>query len=296
MTPVTGRPLPLVLSWRRRAAGQGGRGGRDGGRSRREDRAAGGGASAARRAGGHARRPSRSPRPRVGGGAASSRPPPARSCGLIAASPLDVQRVLDAVAERAARLCDTYEALIHRVEGDMLPLAASYPPPDDADTLPPAFRQASKMMAATGSACRSRGRSAGARCPSGGPSTSTTRRRCPTRSIRPAGRCTSPPASGPSLATPLLRHGVAIGAILLRRMEVRPFTAAADRAPGDVRRAGRDRDRERPAVRGAGAAQPRVGRGAGAADGHGRGPAGDRRLADRRCGPCWTPWPRARCG
>src|SRR4029453_8366249 len=27
------------------------------------------------------------------------------------------------------------------------------------------------------------------------------------------------------LATPLLRHGVAIGAILLRRMEVRPFTA-----------------------------------------------------------------------
>src|SRR5262245_27802622 len=50
---------------------------------------------------------------------------------LIASSPLDVQPVLDAVAERAARLCDTYEALIHRIEGNVLPLAASYPIPND---------------------------------------------------------------------------------------------------------------------------------------------------------------------
>ena len=47
---VTCHPLPLMLSWRRRAAGQCCRGGRDGGRSVREDRAVGGGASARARA------------------------------------------------------------------------------------------------------------------------------------------------------------------------------------------------------------------------------------------------------
>ena len=146
--------------------------------------------------------------------------------GLIAASPLDVQRVLDAVAERAARLCDTYEALIHRVEGDVLPLAASYPPPgDDADTLPPTFRQASKMMAATGSGVPIAGSFSGR---------AVTERRTihihdsatVSEEEYPTGRAMHL-ATGQRtvLATPLLRHGVAIGAILLRRMEVRPFTA-----------------------------------------------------------------------
>ena len=48
----------------------------------------------------------------------------------------------------------------------------------------------------------------------------------------------------------------AIGAFLTWRLEVRPFTERADRAAGDVRGPGRDRHRERPPVRGAGAAQP----------------------------------------
>ena len=68
-------------------------------------------------------------------------------------------------------------------------------------------------------------------------------------------------------------------------------SATSSRAAGDVRRPGGHRHRERPAVRGAGAAQRRASgeqppghRGAGAADGDGRDPAGDRLLADRPAG------------
>ena len=38
--------------------------------------------------------------------------------GVIASSPTDIQPVLDAVAENAARLCDADDALIRLVEGD----------------------------------------------------------------------------------------------------------------------------------------------------------------------------------
>ena len=40
--------------------------------------------------------------------------------GVIASSPTDIQPVLDAVAENAARLCDANDAVIHRVDGDVL--------------------------------------------------------------------------------------------------------------------------------------------------------------------------------
>ena len=40
--------------------------------------------------------------------------------GVIASSPTDIQPVLDAIAENAARLCDSYDAVIHRVEDDLL--------------------------------------------------------------------------------------------------------------------------------------------------------------------------------
>ena len=45
---------------------------------------------------------------------------------VIASSPTDVQPVLDAVAERAARLCDTYFASVNLVEGDSLRRVARY--------------------------------------------------------------------------------------------------------------------------------------------------------------------------
>ena len=47
--------------------------------------------------------------------------------GVIASSPTDIQPVLDAVAENAARLCEATTTLrFYRVEGDALRLAASY--------------------------------------------------------------------------------------------------------------------------------------------------------------------------
>jgi chromosome segregation ATPase len=40
--------------------------------------------------------------------------------GVIASSPTDLQPVLNAVAESAARLCDATDTLIDRVDGDVL--------------------------------------------------------------------------------------------------------------------------------------------------------------------------------
>ena len=47
---------------------------------------------------------------------------------VIASSPTDLQPVLDVVAENAARLCDADDALILRLEADVLRLIASYGP------------------------------------------------------------------------------------------------------------------------------------------------------------------------
>src|SRR5262249_4975826 len=46
--------------------------------------------------------------------------------GIIARTPTDLQPMLDAVAESAARLCESTDASILRVDGDILRLAASY--------------------------------------------------------------------------------------------------------------------------------------------------------------------------
>ena len=47
---------------------------------------------------------------------------------VIANSPTDLQQVLDTVAENAARLCDATDAVIHRVDGDTLRPVANYGP------------------------------------------------------------------------------------------------------------------------------------------------------------------------
>src|SRR5262245_5533436 len=46
--------------------------------------------------------------------------------GVIAGSPTDIQPVLDTVAENAARLCDSADAQIYRVEGDMMRKVVRY--------------------------------------------------------------------------------------------------------------------------------------------------------------------------
>ena len=40
--------------------------------------------------------------------------------GVIASSPTDIQPVLDAVAESAARLCDATDATVSRLDGDVM--------------------------------------------------------------------------------------------------------------------------------------------------------------------------------
>ena len=129
--------------------------------------------------------------------------------GVIASSPTDIQPVLDAVAEHAARLCDATDAVIHRIDGDKLRSGARY------GLLP--TRRGSE------------------------PLTSIDRGSIPGRTVidrrtlhihdlaaEPEDDLLAPFARSLGvrtvLATPLLREGIPIGTIHIRRVEVRPFT------------------------------------------------------------------------
>src|SRR5262249_10825613 len=129
--------------------------------------------------------------------------------GVIASSPTDIQPVLDTVAEHAARLCDATDAVIHRVDGDKLRSGARY------GLLP--TRRGSE------------------------PLTSIDRGSIPGRTVidrrtlhindlaaEPRDELLAPFARSLGvrtvLATPLLREGIPIGTIHIRRMEIRPFT------------------------------------------------------------------------
>src|SRR5262249_277115 len=127
---------------------------------------------------------------------------------VIASSPTEIQPVLDTVAENAARLCESLDAQIFRVEGDALHIVASYgrlpavPLPINRGSVAgravvdreavhvhdveaeseEEFPESKKTVSRGGSSTRTR------------------------------------------LAVPLVREGVAIGAIIVRRMEVNPFT------------------------------------------------------------------------
>ena len=128
--------------------------------------------------------------------------------GVIASSPTDVQPVLDTVAENAARLCDARDALIFRVNGDFHERVASY------GSMP--------VLGQTSDSLR-RGGPVGraildretihihdlAAAESDFPDAQT---RGVAMGVRTA------------LIAPLVREGVAIGAIYIRRTEVRPFS------------------------------------------------------------------------
>ena len=129
---------------------------------------------------------------------------------VIASSPTDLQPVMDTVAERAARLCDAIDAQIFRAYGDDLRLVASHGP------IPVVSRDEGVPIlrgAVTGRAVIERRtihiHDMAAESVAEFPEGLIYQKRFGHRTI---------------LATPLLREGVPIGAIMIRRMEVRPFS------------------------------------------------------------------------
>ena len=123
---------------------------------------------------------------------------------VIASSPTDIQPVLDTVGENAARLCAADDAQILLVEGDVLRRAASFGSHEAAETRP-----------------NIRGTAAGRAV--------IDRETVHVHDIRAAEDQGFLPGRGPAfsigesrtlLAAPLLREGVAIGTILIRRFEV----------------------------------------------------------------------------
>jgi len=129
---------------------------------------------------------------------------------VISSSPTDLQPVLDAVGENAARLCEANNAVIFRLEGGLLRQVASY------GGMPTTSHPSAGLPV-------SRGRVTGRAVFD-----------CQTIHVHDlaAEETDFPEGSADArhdghrttLATPLLREGVPIGAILIRRMEVRPFS------------------------------------------------------------------------
>ena len=127
---------------------------------------------------------------------------------VIASSPTDVQPVLDTVAEHAARLCDASNALIFRVNGDFNERVASY-------GSMPVREQTSDSLRRGGPVGRA----------------ILDRETIHIHDLA-AAESDFPDAQTPGVAmgvrtalvAPLLCKGVAIGAIYIRRKEVRPFT------------------------------------------------------------------------
>ena len=131
--------------------------------------------------------------------------------GVIANSPTDIQPVLDAIAESAARLCDAPSAIVYRVDGTIMRRAAVCGPsiPDGVflgEELPVERNRIAGRAIVDRQTIHVQDMAveAGTEYPSSIQVQTGTRT---------------------ALATPLMREGTAIGAILIRRAEVRCFTA-----------------------------------------------------------------------
>ena len=146
---------------------------------------------------------------------------------VISSSPTDIQPVLDTVAERAARLCDAVDSVILRIEGDLMRVVAHhgtiYAP--KGDTMPAMAPTGSLVPAvgAQGSQPINRDWVAGR--------AAVDRRTLHVTDLAaeledyPVGAAYARAYGHRStLATPLLREGLPLGVIMVRRGEVRPFS------------------------------------------------------------------------
>ena len=127
--------------------------------------------------------------------------------GVISGSPTDAQPVMDAVAQSAARLCDAVDAQIFRIEGDFLRSVANH------GAIPKYPGQPITRGFVSGRAVLER------RTVHVNDLAEETDREFP--DARPRQQATG---TRTMLATPLLREGVPIGVITIRRLEVRPFS------------------------------------------------------------------------
>src|SRR5262249_17957640 len=127
---------------------------------------------------------------------------------MIASSPMDLRSVLDAIAERAARLCNADDAVMWRVDGEVRLRVAHFGP------IPMSFAQDEGRVIDRGT-------------PPG--RAIIDRRTIHVHDLQVA-KADFSLARGIAegtrtvLVTPLLREGIAIGAIHIRRREVRPFS------------------------------------------------------------------------
>src|SRR5262245_62833513 len=129
---------------------------------------------------------------------------------MIASSPTDLQSVLDTIAERTAKLCDAEDAAIFRVDGNFLRLVAHFGSIPLADAVGESFvidrdQPASRAIADRQTIHVHDLRAAETEFPG-----------AKTRGIAVGVRTV--------LSTPLLREGIAIGTIHIRRREMHPFS------------------------------------------------------------------------
>jgi hypothetical protein len=126
---------------------------------------------------------------------------------MIASSPADLQSVLDAIAERAARLCDAADAVIWRADGAVRRRVAHFGP------FPISVAQDEGPVIDRGTP----------------PGRAILDRQTIHVHDLQAAKADFPLARGIAtgtrtvLVTPLLREGIAIGAIHIRRREMRPI-------------------------------------------------------------------------
>jgi two-component system NtrC family sensor kinase len=200
--------------------------------------------------------------------------------GVIAKSPTDIQPVLDTIAEHAARLCDSADAQIIRVEGNGIAPVATY------GTLSPAGH----------AILLSRGTPAGRAI--------LDRQTLHVHDLAIEVKTEFPDAAEfqkrlghrTMLVTSLLREGVSIGAILVRRLEVRPFTEKQIKTPGDFRRSSGDSDRKRTAVQRDPGTQRRTAGSSGTPDGDSRGAWHHQSFTHRRAASSRRHRPERRSG